>query len=467
MMLGDLEVELDEEKVLVKLTKCLTCHRLPPTGSAMCDFERGLVDGVLERITGTDVITKETLCWGLGDTVCQFEAYNSAADGYVYAEDGSQREVQRRLLTGIADQSDIALENLRLVGDQRYAETRDPLTGMYNFRHLREHAALELARARRHERTVAFVMLDIDGFATVNEAVGEEAGDHVLRQWADQLRGLLRECDLTCRYGADEFLLVLPETGDAQADLALARLRAALGEMVCEAGGRSFTLTRQRRSGHLPRRRRASSRSSSPRRRPPCTSPSRAAPARSASTRRPAGARQPPGEAAGRAVDGPPGPPWRCPGREPRGSVACRARASSDPRRRPSRRRPAAGLRALRAADRRALPALGPRGARGPAARPRRGRGAARRRPPAAARPAGGRRRRRARRGRAGLRQREVRGPPAGLVAARTGDVRGGRLAGPGRRGQGGGRTSCCRCRRSRCRTSSPGWCWPNSSSAG
>ena len=165
MMLGDLEVELDEEKVLVKLSKCMTCYRLPATGSALCDFERGLVDGVLERITGSDVITKETLCWGLGDTVCQFEAYNSEADGYVYAEDGSQREVQRRLLSGIADQSDIALENLRLVGDHRYAETRDSLTGMYNFRHLREHAALELARARRHERTVAFVMLDIDGFA--------------------------------------------------------------------------------------------------------------------------------------------------------------------------------------------------------------------------------------------------------------------------------------------------------------
>ncbi len=256
MMLGDLEVELDEEKVLVKLSKCMTCYRLPATGSALCDFERGLVDGVLERITGSDVITKETLCWGLGDTVCQFEAYNSEADGYVYAEDGSQREVQRRLLSGIADQSDIALENLLLVGDHRYAETRDSLTGMYNFRHLREHAALELARARRHERTVAFVMLDIDGFAGVNEAVGEAGGDAVLRQWADQLRALVRACDLTCRYGADEFLLVLPETGDAQADLVLARLRAALGEMRLRGRRAHLHVERQRRCGDLPRRRR-------------------------------------------------------------------------------------------------------------------------------------------------------------------------------------------------------------------
>jgi diguanylate cyclase (GGDEF)-like protein len=243
MMLGDLEVELDEDKVLVKLSKCLTCYRLPALGGPVCDFERGLVDGALERITGTDVISRETLCWGLGDTVCQFEAYNASGEGYVYAEDGSQREVQRRLLAGIADQSDIALENLRLVSDHRYAETRDALTGMYNFRHLREHATVELARAARHDRTVAFVMLDIDGFAVVNEAVGEAGGDDVMRQWADHLRGLLRACDLTCRYGADEFLLVLPETDDEAADLMFSRLRGALAETLCESGERRFTLS--------------------------------------------------------------------------------------------------------------------------------------------------------------------------------------------------------------------------------
>jgi len=243
MRLGDLEIELDDEKVLVKLSHCLTCHRLPPTGSALCDFERGLIDGVLERITGTMVITKETLCCGLGDTICQFEAYLSDGSGYVYAENGAQREVQRRLLAGLAGQSDIAIENLRLVGDRRVVETHDPLTGMYNFRHLREHAVLELARAQRYGRTAAFVMLDIDSFAAVNEEVGVEGGDHVLRRWADQLRALLRGCDLTCRYGADEFLLVLPETGDAQADQVLERVLTALREMPVDADGESFTLT--------------------------------------------------------------------------------------------------------------------------------------------------------------------------------------------------------------------------------
>ena len=243
MTLGDLEVELDEDKVLVKLSKCLTCYRLPALGGPVCDFERGLIDGALERITGTDVITRETLCWGLGDTVCQFEAYNASAEGYVYVEDGSQREVQRRLLAGIAEQSDVALENLRLVTDQRYTETRDALTGMFNFRHLREHASVELARAARHDRTVAFVMLDIDGFAAVNDAAGEAGGDEVLRQWADHLRALLRSCDLTCRYGADEFLLVLPETDDGTADVVLSRLRGALAETVCEAGEQRFMLS--------------------------------------------------------------------------------------------------------------------------------------------------------------------------------------------------------------------------------
>jgi diguanylate cyclase (GGDEF)-like protein len=243
MQLGDLEVELDEERVLVKLQRCLSCEHLPVTGTPVCDVERGIIDGVLEGITGTEVLTKETMCWSLGDTVCQFEGYSGQQAGYLYRENGFHPDEQRRLLTHLADQADVALDNLRLLHDRREHETHDPLTGLLNFRQLRERAAFELARAERHERTVAFVMLDLDEFAAVNATAGREAGDEVLRHWAAALTAQLRSCDLVCRYGADEFLLVLPETAEQQADALLARVLGTMQQLAVQAEGRSIALT--------------------------------------------------------------------------------------------------------------------------------------------------------------------------------------------------------------------------------
>jgi diguanylate cyclase (GGDEF)-like protein len=243
MKLGELEVELDEERVLVKLHRCLSCEHLPVTGTPVCDVERGFVDGVLEQITGTEVLTKETQCWGLGDTVCQFEGYTGSQAGYLYQENGFHPHEQRRLLTQLADQADVALDNLRLLHERREHETHDPLTGLLNFRQLRERAAFELARAERHGRTVAFVMLDLDGFAAVNESAGREAGDEVLRHWAAALTAQLRSCDLVCRYGADEFLLVMPETADQQADAALARVLGVMEQLAVETEGHAIALT--------------------------------------------------------------------------------------------------------------------------------------------------------------------------------------------------------------------------------
>ena len=243
MRLGDLEVELDEERVLVKLHRCLSSESLPAKGTPVCDVERGLIDAVLEQITGTEVHTKETMCWGLGDTVCQFEGYAGHHVGYLYHENGFHPEVQRRLLTQLGEQADVALDNLRLLHDRRAHETHDPLTGLLNFRQLRERAAFEIARAERHGGTVAFVLIDLDDFSRVNETAGREAGDEVLRHWAAALTAQVRGCDLVCRYGADEFLLVLPETADQQASAALARVLGTMKQQAVEVGVHTISLT--------------------------------------------------------------------------------------------------------------------------------------------------------------------------------------------------------------------------------
>jgi len=88
----------------------------------------------------------------------------------------------------------------------------DPLTGLYNRRYLSEFLPRELVRCRRSATPVAVMLIDLDHFKRINDSFGHEAGDVVLKAIAALLKSKVRGSDMACRYGGEEFALILPET---------------------------------------------------------------------------------------------------------------------------------------------------------------------------------------------------------------------------------------------------------------
>ena len=133
------------------------------------------------------------------------------------------RTQQERLRLAMDFSADIALAlaNLRLRETLRTQSTRDPLTGLFNRRYLTESLDREVRRADRNGRPMGVVMLDLDQFKPFNDTHGHEAGDALLRAFGRFIQKNTRGEDIACRYGGDEFVILLVD-----ADLGVARRRA-------------------------------------------------------------------------------------------------------------------------------------------------------------------------------------------------------------------------------------------------
>jgi diguanylate cyclase (GGDEF)-like protein len=114
-----------------------------------------------------------------------------------------------------------------------YART-DALTGLPNSRAFHDAAERELDRARRYARPLTLAYLDIDGFKQVNDSLGHERGDDVLKTVASALRQSLRRSDVAARLGGDEFGILLPETDPVAARRVLEKVHAALVDCVAD-----------------------------------------------------------------------------------------------------------------------------------------------------------------------------------------------------------------------------------------
>ena len=106
---------------------------------------------------------------------------------------------------------------------------RDPLTGLYNRYYLEEAVEKEIERSKRYEHTLTFLMIDINGFKKINDRYGHAAGDQILAAVADLIVDNVRDADTVIRYGGDEFLVMMPETGE-EAEKAAQRIKSCVRE---------------------------------------------------------------------------------------------------------------------------------------------------------------------------------------------------------------------------------------------
>ena len=107
----------------------------------------------------------------------------------------------------------------------------DPLTGLFNRRYFEERLSLEFARAQRYHAPLSCLMIDVDHFKAINDSYGHAFGDQVLRELAKIANRQLRDVDLLARYGGEELIALLPETGPKQAVRVGERIRLAIAAL--------------------------------------------------------------------------------------------------------------------------------------------------------------------------------------------------------------------------------------------
>jgi diguanylate cyclase (GGDEF)-like protein len=137
---------------------------------------------------------------------------------------------RRQLAASVAEHIALSIANVNLQVALRLEAIRDPLTGLYNRRYMQEFLQRELHSARRKRRPLSVIMLDLDHFKRYNDNFGHTAGDQALAAVGEMLTHMVRAEDIACRYGGEEFTLILPECALSEATIRAEEIRKRLKE---------------------------------------------------------------------------------------------------------------------------------------------------------------------------------------------------------------------------------------------
>jgi two-component system, cell cycle response regulator len=154
--------------------------------------------------------------------------------GHAFGED-AVRELEE-----IGERAGPAIENARRFREARQLADLDALTGLHNRRYFHETLDREVARASRYGRKLALLVLDLDDFKAINDRIGHLAGDAVLAGAAERIGEVVRSADIACRVGGDEFAVIIPESGLADADQLYRRVLHAVSTRAIGQTGRLF-----------------------------------------------------------------------------------------------------------------------------------------------------------------------------------------------------------------------------------
>jgi diguanylate cyclase (GGDEF)-like protein len=201
---------------------------------------------------GKALLCRHVSAAGFGAYLCVPLIAQGETLGVLHVEGRSESErleagvavPKEQVALAVAEDLALALANLRLRETLRSQAIRDPLTGLFNRRYMEETLDREINRAKRTRSPIAVIMMDLDHFKTYNDTFGHNVGDEILSALGNLVRSQVRGEDIACRYGGEEFLLIIPGTS---MEVALERaelMRLAVKEIhLHHAGLKPITLS--------------------------------------------------------------------------------------------------------------------------------------------------------------------------------------------------------------------------------
>ncbi len=233
---------LDDSKVILKIvSKILQLNGFTsvtlfedPAGllASPAEFDLYLTDMVLPGMTGEQVVTKLRERDSSAIIICmsQFAGEKPLA-GILLA--GANDYIQKPFdAVALITRLKVNVLSFQLKKRLELSAITDGLTGLFNHRHTIERLEAEIHKARRYNRSISVIMMDIDNFKDINDTRGHQGGDRVLTSIAETILTHVRETDLAGRYGGEEFLIVLPETDISAARKTAEKLRTAIAILM-------------------------------------------------------------------------------------------------------------------------------------------------------------------------------------------------------------------------------------------